>query len=161
MEIFMKGKKVDAQYVSEFITNCIVNGLNTPDKILELAKSMIIHIDNEIKEIDNKKAARSKLIDVVSAFEKPIKISKIQEARVLCYFKIQNPHICRRICNVLKQNNSDSNKLSELCQPHTKHDVVFCIKQLLEHNIICKSNNLFSRGEYFEDYIKFFLREGK
>lgn len=155
----MKGKKADAQYISEFITNCIANGIDNPEGILDLAKKMVSNIDQQLKDIDNKRLVRSKLLDVVAAFEKPIKVSKVQEARVLSFFQIKNAHICRHICNAIKNDTYSKDDLINLCQPFSKHDIVFCVKQLLEHSVLAKSNGLLQRGETFDEYIKFVLRE--
>lgn len=154
----MKGKKSDTQFISDFITRSVVSGFDSPDKIIEYAKILINNIDKEIKEIDQKKLTRSKLLDVIASFEKPVKPTKVIEAKILSFFQIQKPKICKYICNILKDNVVSTEDIMSKSFP--KEDIIFCIKQLLEQKIIAKIDNQLLRGAAFEDYCKFVLREG-
>jgi hypothetical protein len=158
MEIGMRGRKSDAEFISEFIAECIRSGRDTPGEIIQQARQDINHIDDEIRRVESLKQKRAKLLDVISTFEKSVKPSKSEEARVLSFFKIQQPRICKFICDRMKTNVISVDDLTKLKYPAS--DVLFCIKQLLEQRIISKSGVHLLRGEMFDDYLKFVLREG-
>ncbi len=152
----MRGKKVDSEFLSEFISTCVKRGMQTPLEIAAHARSIVEEIDEEIKAVEKRKTIRSKLLDVISTFDKPIKTSNIEEVRALSFFKIQNPAICKHICDALKKS---SCTIEVLTTTHSTEDIMFCIKQLLEHKVIHRSGNLFLRGDMFDEYLKFVLRD--
>jgi len=151
----MRGKKVDSDFLSEFISICVKQGIDNPIDIAARARNLIKDIDEEIKRVEKKKIIRSKLLDVISTFDKPIKNSNLKEVRALSFFKIQNPDICKSICDALKKAPSTIKMLTVVS---SIEDTIYCIKQLLEHKVIYKSSNLFFRGDMFEEYLKFVLR---
>ncbi len=63
----MKGKKIDLDFVSEFINRSIANNCKSPKEIINEAQNQIQEIDNKIIEVERLKILRSKLIDVVSS----------------------------------------------------------------------------------------------
>lgn len=150
----MRGKKVDNEFVSDFITNCIKSGIDTPESILAAAQTEINEIDKLIRKVEDKKKRRAKLLDVASSFEKP-KVDK-SEAKVLSFFKIENPHICYFICQSLKKGPFN---LNEVKSEYQMLDIIFCVKQLIEHKIVSKSGPFLLRASEFESYMKFALKE--
>ena len=151
----MRGKKSDPEFISNFITECITNkGLHNPVDIVEYAKSIIHGIDEEIKNIEQKKVMRSKLLDVIANFDSGIK-NKTEEAKLLNFFKIENPLICKKICDIIK------NKPKSIKDKKFDSDTKFAIKQLIEYKVICKLNNQLLRSDSFDDYMTFVLRETK
>jgi len=154
----MKGKKVDSQFVSEFISDCVMLGYDTPEKIANHAQNTIKDIDEEIKRLESKKMLRSKLLDVIATFEKPVKPNKSEEARALSFFKIQHPQICNVICNAIKHGVITAEDVIKQ-DNYSSADVLFCIKQLLEYKVIFRSGSHLLRGELFEEYLKFVLKE--
>jgi len=153
----MRGKKVDSQFLTDFISTCVMAGHATPDEISNAAQQEIDHINYEIRRIEELKIRRAKLLDVIAAFKGPTKTSK-EEARILCFFQIQNPHICKYICDFIKIQPFSRDKL--VGHSFSIHDLNFCIKQLLEHRVIVKVGEIFVRGECFDEYLKFVLQEG-
>jgi hypothetical protein len=152
----MKGKKSDPEFLSQFIERCIWQNINTPEEMVGVAQAEIEEINHKILEVEELKVKRSKLLDVVANFQKPNK-SKLQEAELISFFQIQYPDICFYICELMKKCNCT---LQELYNPKFNlSDTNFCIKQLLEHQVIIKVGNSFLRGEAFEKYLKFILRE--
>ena len=154
----MKGKKTDTEFISDFISQCVMQGLDTPESIVAHAQEMINGIDEEIKLVEKKKITRSKLLDVVSSFGKEQKSNKSEEIRALSFFKLQHPAICQHICNRLKVGPLDIIGL-EHGASYSQPDVVFCVKQLLESKVISKTGKYFLRGEHFNDYMKFVFKE--
>jgi len=152
----MRGKKIDSEFISEFISSCVSMGIDSPEGIAAHAKNTINNIDEEIKKVEKQKIIRSKLLDVISTFEIPTKSNRVEEIKALSFFKIQHPNICQSICSVLKKSPStiDGLKINYLIP-----DVLYCIKQLIEYKIISKSGDYLLRGERFDGYLKFAMME--
>lgn len=153
----MRGKKTDSQFLSDFISASVESGIDNPEGIVSRAKSLITEIDEQIRNIEKQKLVRSKLLDVISAFEKPSKTSKHEEVKILSFFKIQNTHICKFVCDHLKLGVVTIEGLTNL--EYVASDVLFCVKQLIEHKVLSKSGNHLLRGEMFDEYLKFVLRD--
>jgi hypothetical protein len=152
----MRGKKKDPEFLSKFIAECVGNNKFTAEEIVSEAKNRISVIDNKIKEVENLKLVRSKLLDVISTFDESAKVISSKEIKALEFFKIQYPNICKEICNNLKTTNMD---ISWLHSKFSNQDIVFCIKQLLELKIITKMGSCLLRGEAFDDYLNFVFQE--
>lgn len=153
----MKGKKTDTEFLSNFITECVSNNLISTDQILEAAKNKIIEIDAKIKDVEDLKKIRSKLLDVVFTFEKPTKSQKIEDIKILSFLKIQHQHICKHICDMIKKSTSTLENLDD--GVYQISDVIFCVKQLLEQKILSKTGTLILRGDLFDEYVKFVSQE--
>lgn len=152
----MRGKKVDSQFLTEFIQVCASVGYATPEQMVERAQKEIEKISDQIKRVEELKLRRSKLLDVIAIFHKPVKNNR-EEVRILSFFQIQNPHICKFICNLVKTHPRNREQLEHL--RYSSHDINFCIKQLLEHRVIAKVGDSLLRGEMFDEYAKFVLQE--
>lgn len=155
MVIKMRGKKIDNEFISDFISKCVQSGIDTPDAIVQSAHDNIVNIDKAIKRMEEQKIIRSKLLDVIETFDKS-KTSKSSEAKVLSFFKIQHPHICQSICQRLKIGPAN---IEEVTGKYVVADVIFCVKQLIEHKVISKSGSVLLRGDSFDEYMKFALKE--
>ena len=153
----MRGRKVDSDFLSAFITECVTNNKFSTDDIIAEAKLRVSIIDEKIKEVEPFRLIRGKLLDVVMTFEKPDMSNKIAESKTLEFFKIQNANICKFICDNMKDSAIVMESLYN--QGHSIQDIIFCIKQLLEHKVISKAGNYLLRGELFHEYLKFVLRE--
>jgi hypothetical protein len=148
----MKGKKADPSFISFFIQESVNDGATTPEEIVQRAKKAIFQIDDEIKAIEHAKATRSKLLDVIAAFEKPIK-DKTEDAKILGFFKIRDQQRCKEICDLIKEHES----LPTASLTDVSYN--FCIKQLLETKVIMRLSDHLLRGERFNEYMTFVLRE--
>jgi len=146
----MRGKKTDPEFVSLFITDCVKEGKETPEAICAHARKMITEIDEAIKEIEEDKKFRSKLLDVIASFEET-KRDKSGDAKLLPFFELKYPEACHHLCNVLKKSSVISTNFSGEVPP----DVRFSIKQLIEARIICRFDDQLSQGERFEEYLAF------
>lgn len=151
----MRGKKSDSEFVAQFITESIRQGIETPEQIVQRAKDQIAKIDEEIKAIEAKKIRRSKLLDVILNFEKIAK-DKTEEARLLPFFTLEYPEKCKEICIIMK----DAKSLPIDWATHGTGDAatVYCFKQMLERRLIERKGNTLVPGERFEEYMKFVLR---
>ncbi len=148
----MRGKKADPSFISFFIQESVEDGATTPEEIVQRAKNAIFRIDDEIKAIEQAKITRSKLLDVIAAFEKPVK-DKTEDAKILGFFKIRDPQRCKEICDLIKEHESlPTSSLADAAYN-------FCIKQLLEAKVIMRLSDHLLRGERFNEYMIFVLRE--
>jgi hypothetical protein len=155
----MRGRKVDSDFLTEFITECVSNNKPSTDDIIKEAKYQITVIDNKIKEVEKLRLTRGKLLDVVLTFEESVSnnLKKNDESKALSFFNIQNPHICKFICDNMI--NSAITLESLYNKGHSIEDVIFCIKQLLEHKVISKAGNYLLRGDMFQNYCKYVLQQ--
>lgn len=152
----MRGKKTDTGFLSQFISQCVSNNIIDQDGIVSQARTEISAIDKQIQEVEKLKITRSKLLDVVATFEKKTSSHK-EEIKILSFFKLQNPDICKYICDQLKDENMKMETL--FLGWHPVADIIFCVKQLLEHKIISKAGDVLIKGDMFNEYVKFVFRE--
>jgi len=151
----MKGKKADPQFIAEFISKCVSLGYETATDIVSHAKNMIKEIDEQIKEIDVKRITRSKLLDVVDAFDKQQK-DKSEDEKVLPFYKLDNKTICKYVCDRVRKYPAQFHR-KEL-DPDTK----FAIKQLIECKILDRDiNGDITKGLKYDDYIQFINEDSK
>jgi len=157
----MRGKKSDQTFVAEFISECVQHGIETPDEIIRDAKKKIEQIDQEIRAIEAKKILRSKLLDVILTFEKQIKTTS-EDASLLPFFKLEYPRMCKFICDIVKKAPIQiGEKMQALGSGENDPTMRFSIKQLLECKVLSRAENQINRGERFDEYMTFVLREGK
>lgn len=156
----MRGKKSDPEFISQFIQESVREGCETPEQIVKRAKSRIEQIDEEIRAMEAKKIVRSKLLDVINSFEKPVR-DKTEEAKLLPFFKFEYPNTCKFLCGIVKDSPLDVNKLS--LQPLGSGDsdpqMRFSIKQLLECKVFARVDNQIVCGELFDEYMKLLHEE--
>lgn len=155
----MRGRKLDSEFLSNFISECVINNKTSADDILNEAKSQISVIDNKIKEVELLRARRCKLLDVVFAFEKQNSCKEKSDSKMLQFFKINKMDVCKFICDSMKDSAISVESLYN--KGYSIQDLVFCIKQLLEHKVISRTDNYLLRGEFFKEYLEFILLESK
>lgn len=152
----MRGKKADPDFLSNFITKCVVLNKTSQEEIVKVAQQEISDIDLKVIEVEKMKLIRSKLLDVIAVFEKD-KPSHKEEAKILSFFNIQHPRICKYICAFLKKGSTKMDTL--YVTEFSKSDIMFCIKQLQEFKVIARVGEHLIRGDKFDDYMKFVLCE--
>lgn len=153
----MKGKKADKEFISKFIEGCVDIGLETTEQIVKHAHSEIRGIDEEIKAIVDKKKRRSQLLDVIAAFEQEKK-DKTEDARLLGFFKLRDPERCKELCKIIKEMQSlPTISMTSFGAGASAYN--FCIKQLLEAQVLMRMDGQFMPGEKFDEYMKFVLHE--
>ena len=151
----MKGKKTDSIFVSQFIQESVKEGIESSDDIVNRAKKMISDIDKKIKAAELSKKMRPKLLDVIAAFENSKK-EKLNESKLLPFFELKHPDICRKICNMLYYDITISGELKSF-----DLDTRFVIKQLLEAKILKRVGDEILNGERFQEYMQFVFQEDK
>lgn len=153
----MRGKKSNPEFVSQFISKCLQQGVITTEEMVKQAKRDIQEIDDKIIEAEKLKAVRSKLLDVILTLDKPE--VKTEEAKLLPLFKLQYPQTCRKICKSMVEIDLDGS--SYVSFENKDPEIVFCIKQLVEAKIIVRIENRLIRGEKFNEYMKIILHEAQ
>ena len=153
----MRGKKANPIFVSQFISECVKDGLTSSDEIVKRAKQQLNQIDLEIKEIENKKKIRGSLLDVILSFEKQTK-DKTKEADLLSFYDLANQDDCKYICDLVKYYpfHVDEQRLSQ--------NMCFALKQLIERKIIARdwfTRADITQGERYDEYMRFIPREEK
>jgi hypothetical protein len=157
----MRGKKSDPEFVSRFIQDAVRDGVETSSAIVDRAKKMMEQIDEEIRIIENKKVVRSKLLDVIASFEVPVK-DKTEDAKLLPFFDLKYPMICKEICDELYEAKAIPILSWMVGWKYERiAELNFCIKQLIEAKIITRIGDQMLFGERFEEYFSFVLNESK
>jgi len=151
----MKGKKVDTEFLSAFIESCIAKNIITTEDILNEARTQVESIDKKIIEAEKLKIVRSKILDVITTFDVSKNPNKINDSKILPLYNISNPHICKFICEKIK--NGPVKVISVINDKFVKQDIMFSIKQLLETKVIIRTGELLSRGEMYHNYMKLVL----
>jgi hypothetical protein len=153
----MRGKKIDAEFVSNFIINCALSGKSSSTEIIASAKAHIEDIDRKIKAVEELKITRSKLLDVILSFDKVEKAKPSNlDKQVISFYDIKDLHIGKYICDLIK--NKDKIKVSNI-QGFKDTDVNWCIKQLILHKIICKKQDFLSKDDEFDNFMYFVMKE--
>lgn len=150
----MRGKKTDPEFVSQFISQCLQQNIFTTLDIIQQARQNIKEIDDKIIEVEKLKTLRTKLLDVISTLEKP-KVEP-EDTKILPLFKLQYPRTCKKICNHVKD--AAPNYIYSVLDVRDP-EVLFCIKQLVEAQVIVRVDNHLVRGNKFNDYLTFVLHE--
>ena len=153
----MRGRKFNSEFLSDFICECIQKNQTTTDEILQEAKKRVNDINDKILEVEKLKLIRADFLDIISTFEKPNKPNKEDEKLGLSFFNIHNPIICKFICDTIKVSPT---KISQLYDKEfDKQEIIFCLKQLLEHKVVTKRGDFVLRGEFFLQYMSFVFKE--
>jgi len=66
----MRGRKVDIDFISEFITDCAANNKTSPQEIYTEAKRQLKLVNRKLKAIELLKIRKAQLEDVMSSIEK-------------------------------------------------------------------------------------------
>ena len=152
----MKGKKVDRDFLNSFMNECLKDGIVSSQDMARVAKNQIEIIDSKIKEIEELKILRCKLLDVDFSIEKPEKQHCEQEQHTLIFHKINNSAIGKNACKLLIEfNNELPLKELESRIKKSKHDIYFCVKQMLDANVCYRDGNNLSKGKLFDEYFAF------
>jgi len=152
----MRGKKIDSEFLCNFIIECTTKNITSTDAILNQARQQISEIDLKIKEVEELKHLRSKLLDIVVSFDKTIK-NKTNEAKIIKCFDIKNQNICRFICKSIKDEGLDILELKK--SKYDWQEILFNLKLLFINDVLYKSENLIYKNNSFEDYMRIVLKE--
>ena len=150
----MRGKKIDSEFVVNFIQQCVSNNIVSSNEIVNEAKNKISNIDEQIKQVEQLKRIRSKYLDVIESLKKE---HKDISSDIVSFFDIKDIDISRYICLAVKHNVSFDEIIN--CGRFKSDDIFFCIKQLLEHKIIVKDSSHFIKHDSYDKYMNQVLKE--
>lgn len=155
----MRGKKVDNEFLTEFISACAINNKCSPQEIVLEAEKEISDLEYKIKELEKLKLRRSKLLDVITTFNYDKKQTKPYEVDNLRYFKITNQHICKFICDLITDNGLQIDSIKS--NVFSDADILYCIKQLLEHKVLYRVGNYVVRGNDYQSYYRLIFQNNE
>jgi hypothetical protein len=147
----MRGRKVNREFITSFISECIKNSKDTSNDIVCEARKNIAFIDKKIIELEELKVLRSNLLDIIYSLEPYSYDDKSSEIKVLNLFKIKKTKCCKRICDQLKRGNNPITLSNDLD--------IRCIRELELYNVVYRKDGLLYRGDMFDDYMKFIFNE--
>jgi hypothetical protein len=154
----MRGKKIDTEFLSNFIQESVELGFESTEQIATRAKDIIRNIDDEIKRIELKKIKRSKLLGVIASFDEGTKPSKAVEAKVLPFYKLSCPNICKHLCNeIKKQGFLDADIIA--AEWVVDLNIPYSVKQMIEQKILSKVGKHIIPGSAFKDYTSYILEK--
>ena len=149
----MKGRRKDPEFLSQFISDCVQDGKCSPNEMLDTANDELSKISRLILEAEQLKIRRAKLLEVISHFQKDnIQIDRTQEIKQAKLLQISYPEIAIAICVKLIKSGHTREQLSD--SKFDDQNINFCIKQLIQHQVINRSGDLFIHGEQFQFFIK-------
>lgn len=154
----MRGKKIDKDFVTSFIIDCAAKNKTTDAEIISEAKLKISEIDNQIKQVEDLKKIRSKLLDVVISLGKNDKKNLDKEIKVLSLYDINHIQIAKYICDLIK-NHEKINIKNIYKNDFNQTEFAWCIKQLLTHKVIYRLHDFLFKGQQFDLYMKSIMSE--
>jgi hypothetical protein len=147
----MKGKKFDREFLSEYMDECIAEGYRTSNDMVILAKEEITDIDREIRNIEEKKKRRSKLLSVIEEFDK--KGDKKYGANILPYFAFGDPVLNLSICQAIQV--VSLNEFDLITAGGPRDITTIALKKLLKHKVLIKMGDYISQGAEYQKYYSF------
>jgi hypothetical protein len=152
----MRGKKIDTDFLSNFIQESVELGYESPKQILTRAKDIVRDIDDEIKQVELSKIKRSKLLGVIASFDEDVKPSKATEAKVLPFYKLSCPTICKHLCSEIKELGFlDADVIAT--EWAVDLNIPYSVKQMIEQQILLKVGKYILMGPSFKDYATYAL----
>ncbi len=139
MVIFMRGKKKDIDFISQFISNCANSGIFSSDDILNVAKQELNKLNTQIIEAENLKITRSKILDLIELFDKKENINNIH--------LLSKIDLCRFIVKSINLNYKELNYKN-----YSQQEINFYIKQLIKNQVIIKSGSSFIPGKKYSEF---------
>lgn len=150
----MKGKKVDNDFVSTFISESCAVGKTTTNEVVASALEQIKNIDQKIAEVEHLKKIRSKLLDVVIIFDRNHRVGPQIDQVLINFHRVKDKKIAKMICEKI----FNYSEMSEIKKAFSADEEIYCLKQLLEFNILQKYEEKIKAGENFSAF-KLFLKE--
>lgn len=139
----MKGKKIDNDFVSQFITNCVSDGISNIKDILIKAEEELNEVDLQIQNINNLKEKRIKLHDVV--FSLKDKNEPKSDNGFIKYFSLSNYKYVNDICN----------RLQDKMFLYTLYLDKNILDEMVKLKIIKLENDIILKGTNFKEFLKF------
>lgn len=148
----MRGKKIDTEFVAEYISTCAQQGKTSPEDIVTQAELEVQIIDNKIKEVESLKKIRSKLIDVIFSLNNKNE-DKSSEITILDFYKVKNFVLALSLCSLVEKSSKNIDVFKNAFP--TKEDTLFVVKELLEISVLKRSGKNIEKGQLFNDFVSY------
>lgn len=153
----MRGKKIDTNFVAEFVTTCVKEGKVSSETISADAYKKIAEIDLQIKAVDELKKLRSKLYDVIISFDEKSVKDKSEDKIILDFYSVEDKKLASEIINSIEKNNQFVFTFPIPKEISDPDGMIFCIKQMSRLKIISpQEKGIFLRGVNYQAYVDFF-----
>lgn len=141
----MKGKKLDIDFISAFITDCVSNGYTTKQAIYEEATRHIIQYDMQMNDL---KRSRLGCHDVLVSF-KDISDTTLEQETLL-FFSLSNKYWANQICQKICSGTHDIDQLQLLSE-----DLFSLLYQMHDLKILNIHDGMVHKNERFEQFSLF------
>lgn len=148
----MRGKKIDTAFVAEYISTCALQGKISPEEIVSQAEQDVKSIDDKIKEVEDLKKLRSKLIDVVYTLNEKSN-DKATDITILNFYKVKNFPLALSLC-ALVENSSKSMDVVKTSFS-SQEDSLFVVKELLEISVLKRNGKNIEKGHLFNEFLSY------
>lgn len=144
----MRGRKLDSDFMSEYIYKCAISGPISLEEVCNIARQELKSIDAKILEVEGLKSKRTKINDMIYAIEKN---KAPKDNLIFNLFKLKNPRLSFLIA---KQISEDGTKISSInFYGEDKREGIFCIKDMCKNNIIKYQSGLYYRSLAYSDIV--------
>jgi hypothetical protein len=152
----MRGRKINTNFVSDFILECNKKGLSNSDDILLYTIEEISKIDNQLKQIDQLKKRRSELFDVKLLLEKNNNNNNNNNINI-DFFKVRDKMLAINILNLFESKTQHESFILDKLSNFNKEDIINCINQLKTAKVIYKQDNynILYLGSDYKKFVKF------
>lgn len=148
----MRGKKVDINFVSDYISHCAKDNVVGTNAITEKVLEEISQIDAQIKAVEELKRRRSKLLDVITTLNKETKNKSGSE--VIEFFRLSSISVSANIINMMKGRALSLDTFEDY--PEKEQDKIFlAIKEMLKIGILVRSDDDIKAGDRFDEFWNF------
>lgn len=148
----MRGKKVDINFVSEYISNCAQNNIVGANAISDKVLEEISHIDTQIKAVEDLKKRRSKLLDVITTLNKETKNKSGSE--VIEFYRLSSISISANIISMMKGRALSLDTFEDY--PEKEQDKIFlAVKEMLKIGILVRAEDDIKAGDRFDEFWNF------
>lgn len=142
----MRGKKTDAEFISEFIVECARNGITNSLDVAKMAELQISSIDEKIKEVESLKRKRSKLIDVVTALSIKVK-DKSDDKKALEFYQLSDLQTAASIARYVQDTPGSIDTLNK--------DHLHLVKEMLSSKILRREGSCLAQGIEYLNFLDF------
>lgn len=137
----MRGKSIDVDFISGFVQECVANGKQTPKEIASEARIKIDRIDDQIRQVENLKGERSRLIDVVNSFDSSEE-NDSAESGTFATSACLSDALTNQIYSFVKESKLISiNDLLEKFGHGNKNKIFLGVKQLTEAGLVARDES--------------------
>ena len=145
----MKGKKLNLDFVNDFIIECANQNRTSPQEVCKEAQGQILALNQEIQHFKQLKHRKNLLLDVLITFDQ-YKSSKSIDRLMLPFFQITNKNIAYELHQQIA--------MQPLKLILLKQEIMDILQQMQQLNIVQNQNGWAHPAANFESF-RLFLRK--